>query len=437
MEFNRKIIGYLKQWKEKKNRKPLIVRGARQVGKTSAILLFAKKHFDYIVNINLEKTEHKRLFSRESTREEFEKIITTYFNIPLVDGKTILFIDEIQELPYIIRLLRFFWEERPGLHIIAAGSLFEVKLIQQNIPLPVGRIEFAYLNPLNFFEYLEAMGEMNLLKYLNNFNSKEKIPGGIHDKLINLFHEYVLVGGMPEAVKVYAATKNIQEVNNIYSNLFTSFKDDIYKYSSRASSKYLDFILEQSPLSAGLSITYEKFAGSVYKSRELHNAFDTLSQAMLLYQVRATKSHGLPLIPNQKKPPKLLFLDIGLVNFQMGIQTELLQLKELTSFYQGRIAEQVVGQNLLSSFVSSPPNLFYWYKGKGSEAEVDFSLVYKSKIIGIEVKSGKSGRLRSIYEFEKQIRSSKLLRIYSGEFKINKSLISLPFYLMPRWEDFV
>src|SRR3989338_2588301 len=111
MEFNRKIIGYLKQWKEKKNRKPLIVRGARQVGKTSAILLFAKKHFDYIVNINLEKTEHKRLFSRESTREEFEKIITTYFDIPLVDGKTILFIDEIQELPYIIRLLRFFWEE--------------------------------------------------------------------------------------------------------------------------------------------------------------------------------------------------------------------------------------------------------------------------------------------------------------------------------------
>jgi predicted AAA+ superfamily ATPase len=435
MDFNRKIISYLKDWSEKRERKPLILRGARQVGKTFAVLFFGKKYFNEVIHINLEKIEHSRLFSNRISLVEFEKIINVSFGKSLIPEKTLIFIDEIQESPYLVNLLRFFYEERPELHVLAAGSLFEVKLKEQGFSLPVGRVEFAYLYPLDFFEYLEAINEKTTLNYLKNYDFKEKIPVGLHQKFLSLFYDYVLVGGMPEAVKVYAQNKNIQEVNNVYSSLLTSFKDDVYKYSSLAKSKYVSFVLEQAPLFAGLTVTYEKFAGSVYKSREMTEAFDLLSKTMLLHQIRATKSFQLPLIRQQKKPAKLIFLDVGLINFQMGIQSEYINIKDLNSFYQGRIAEQIVAQNLISSFATKPLPIYYWYKKTGSQAEVDFCLNYNSTILGIEVKSGSLGRLRSVYEFLKTAKGSRALRIYSGEYYRQNNIISLPLYLLPRWQE--
>jgi len=435
MEFNRRIIEFFELWRNKKERKPLIVRGARQVGKTSAILLFAKKHFDNLVYINLEKAEHGRLFNRELSLSEFKQIINVHFGKTLIPGQTLLFIDEIQESPYLLKLLRFFYEDMPGLHVISAGSLFEVKIKEAGIALPVGRIEFAHLFPLDFFEFLEAIGEIDSLKFLNNFDFAGKIPAALHDKFLKLFYEYVLIGGMPEAVKIYAQTKNVQAVNLVYSNLLTSLKEDIYKYSSASSGKYLSFVLDQAPLFAGQSVTYEKFAGSNYKSREIHKSFDTLSLALIINQIKATKSFTLPLIPQQKKAPKLVFLDVGLVNYQMGIQKEFINLSDLNALYQGRIAEQVVGQQLLASFVQVPAKIYYWYKKYPSEAEVDFCLSGQSQIIGIEVKSGSSGRLKSAYQFMKTVKNSRALRIYSGEFKATDKFISLPFYLLPRWQE--
>ncbi len=435
MEFNRRIIKYLELWRNKKERKPLIVRGARQVGKTSAILLFAKKYFQNLVYINLEKAEHGRLFNQDLSLDEFKKIINVHFGKSLSPGNTLLFIDEIQESPYLIKLLRFFYEDMPYLHVISAGSLFEVKIKEKGISLPVGRVEFIYLYPLDFFEFLEAVGEIGSVKFLNNFDFKDKIPFSLHDKFLKLFYDYVLIGGMPEAVKIYAQTKNVQEVNLVYSNLLTSLKEDIYKYSSLSSGKYLSFVLDQVPLFAGQSITYEKFAGSDYKSREIHKSFDTLSLALIINQIKATKSSNLPLIPQQKKAPKLIFLDVGLVNYQMGIQKEFINLKNLNSFYQGRIAEQVVGQQLLSSFTQESANIYYWYKKSPSEAEVDFCLIFQSQIIGIEVKSGSSGRLKSAYQFIKTVENSRVLRVYGGEFKKTKNITSLPFYFLSRWKD--
>jgi len=311
---------------------------------------------------------------------------------------------------------------------------FEVKLKEGGFPIPVGRVEFAYLYPLDFFEYLEATGQESLLSFLKNVSLSEEIPTSLHEKALAAFGEYALVGGMPEAVKQYAESEDLEKVNSVYSNLTVSFQDDTYKYAASAEAKYLTFVLEQAPLFAGLPITYEKFAGSNYHSREMAKAFATLAKAMLLFQVRATKSRALPLLPAGKKPPKLLFLDVGLVNFQMGIQSEYLKLKDLTDFYQGRIAEQVVGQQLLSSFVNVPPQLFYWYKKTGSEAELDFCLVSRGGLLGLEVKSGSAGRLKSIWEFVKETTNSKVVRVYSGPVKIDK-IISLPFYLLPRWQE--
>jgi predicted AAA+ superfamily ATPase len=435
MMFPRKINSYLQAWKVKKERKPLILRGARQVGKTSTVLSFGKESFEQVVHINLEKPEHARLFPGEASLKEFETIVNVAFGQKLVPGKTLLFIDEIQEKPHLLKLLRFFFEEMPQLHVVAAGSLFEVKLKESGFPIPVGRVEFAYLYPLDFFEYLQATGQESLLSFLKNISLGEKIPNSLHEKALAAFREFVLVGGMPEAVKQYAESSDMEKVNSVYSNLMISFQDDVYKYSTQAEAKYLTFVLEQAPLFAGLSITYEKFAGSNYRSREMAKAFSTLAKAMLLFQVQATKSSTLPLLPVGKKPPKLLFLDVGLVNFQMGIQSEYLRLKDLAGFYQGRIAEQIVGQQLLSSFVNTSPRLFYWYKKTGSEAEVDFCLTRQGGLLGLEVKSGSAGRLKSIWEFVEETGNDRVIRFYSGPAKVEKPLISLPFYLLPRWKE--
>lgn len=405
------------------------------MGKTRAVIQLGKKKFEHFVHINLEKTEHSRLFPVGTTLSDFEKTAGLVFGQPVADGKTLVFIDEIQEAPHLVKLLRFFYEDRPGLHVIAAGSLFEVRLKEEVISFPVGRVEYAFLGPADFFEFLGALGEEKLLDYLTNFDFKEKIPAGVHERAISLFGEYAVVGGMPEAVEVYSRSRSVAEVNNVYSNLFTSFKDDVYKYASLAKSKYVGFVLEQAPLFAGLSVSYEKFAGSGYKSREMRLAFELLEKAMLLKQVRATKSQGLPLVPKQKKPAKLIFLDAGLVNFQMGIAQELIKVKDLTDFYQGRIAEQIVGQQLISSFMSSAPELFYWYGGEKSEAEVDFCLTSGGRQVGIEVKSGKRGRMRSAGEFLKTIRGGQVIRVYGGEFNRDGEMVSLPFYLVPRWRE--
>lgn len=434
MDFDRKIGNFLVNWSRKKERKPLILRGARQVGKTRAVIQLGKK-FEHFIHINLEKIEHSRLLPEGTTLSDFEKTVTLAFGQPLADGKTLLFIDEIQEAPHLVKLLRFFYEDRPGLHVVAAGSLFEVKLKEEALSFPVGRVEYAFLGPADFFEFLGAVGEKKLLELLASFDFKEKIPAGVHEKAMSLFGDYAVVGGMPEAVEVYSRSRSVAEVNNVYSNLFTSFKDDVYKYASLARGKHVGFVLEQAPLFAGLSVSYEKFAGSAYKSREMHLAFDLLEKAMLVKQARATKSRNLPLVPKLKKPAKLIFLDAGLVNFQMGIQNELIKVKDLTDFYQGRIAEQIVGQQLMSSFMSSPPELFYWYGGEKSEAEVDFCLTSGGRVVGIEVKSGKRGRMRSAGEFMKATGSGKVIRVYGGEFNRDREIVSLPFYLVPRWRE--
>ena len=443
--FRRKIIDYLKNWEKKEGRKPLILRGARQVGKTSAVLFFAKENFKDLIHINLEKPEHARLFKNEISLEEFEKILQIKFQKKIIPGKTLLFIDEIQNSPALIKLLRFFYEERPEIHVIGAGSLLEAKLKKDGLSLPVGRIEFAWLYPLDFFEYLEAKGEKETLEYLKKVSLKEKIPQALHQTFLELFYEYAMLGGMPEIIKTFIQKKDFEKLKNIYSSLFTSYLEDVYKYSSSAKTKYLNYIIEQAPLYAGSAITYEKFGGSNFRSREMTEAFDLLEKVMLIHQIRGTKSLGLPLISQRKKAPKLIFLDIGLVNYQMGIQGEFLGLKDLNEFYQGRIAEQIVGQGLISNFINFPPKIFYWYKDKPqSSAEVDFCLVHQGKILPIEVKSGKTGRLKSLFEFIKITRNKRAIRIYSGELveekikikDIDFTLISLPFYLLPRVLEF-
>lgn len=443
--FDRNILDYLEKWRLKSGRKPLVLRGARQVGKTYAVLFFAERYFENFVYINLEKAEHYELFKETNTVAEFEKITDVVFQKKIIPGKTLVFIDEIQNTPNLIALLRFFYEERPDLHVIAAGSLLEVKIKKEGLSMPVGRVEYAYVYPLTFFEFLGAIGEINLLDFLQKITLEESIPEAIHQRALQLFNVYTLVGGMPEIVSLYIKKSSQEEMNASYASLLTAYGEDIYKYASSAQVKYLRHVLEQAPYAAGERITYEKFGGSGYRSREMSEAFDVLEKTMIVRQVNATKSLNMPLIGQKKRAKKLLYLDSGFVNFKNNIQSEYIKLSDLNDLYRGKIAEQIVGQNIIAGGLHSEQDLYYWAKEKpNASAEVDFCIAYQGKIIGIEVKSGHSAKLKSLVSFAQSVEESKLIRMYSGQMKndvitsVGKQyqLTSLPFYLVNRIFDF-
>ncbi len=442
--FERNILTYLAHWRLKKGRKPLILRGARQVGKTSAVILFAEQYFEDFLSINLEKAEHFELFKETKTIAEFEKIVDLVFQKKLSAGKTLVFIDEIQSAPNLIALLRFFYEERPALHIIAAGSLLEAKIAKEGLSLPVGRVEYAWVYPLTFFEFLGAVGEKRLLKYLQEVDLKTTILPTIHNRALKLFYEYALVGGMPEAVFLYSKKNSQAEINSYYASLLTAYSEDVYKYASTAQTKYLRHVLEQAPYYSGQHITYEKFGGGDWRSREMSEAFEILEKTMLVRQVMATRSTSLPLSWQNKASKKLLYLDVGLVNFKNNLQAQYLTVADLNDVYRGNIAEQIVGQNIIANEIHCEQQLFYWTKEKpASSAEVDFCVAHKGRLIGIEVKSGHAGKMKSLAVFSRDVEKASLFRLYSGEMRSDvftkgskRKLVSLPFYLVNRLFDF-
>lgn len=444
--FNRDIVRYLEEWKEKSGRKPLVLRGARQVGKTSAVKLFAERRFDDFAYVNLDRSEDFERFKNVRSLEDFERIMDVVLKKKLEPGKTLLFVDEIQNCPDLIALLRFFYEERPGLHVIAAGSLLEVKLARKHIAMPVGRVEYAFMYPLTFFEFLEAMDEGRLLDFLIKVDlEKEVIPEPIHERALKLFFRYALVGGMPEAVALTLRKSPQQELDAFYASLLTAYAEDVSKYASSADSKYIRHALEQAPYFAGERITYEKFGGSLYRSREMSEAFDILEKTMLVRQVRATESKALPIVKKEKRAKKLLYLDVGLVNFKNDIRSEYLRVQDLNDVYRGKIAEQIVGQNILAGGTHGEQPLYYWAKERPfGSAEVDFCLMHQGRMVGVEVKSGHAGKLRSLASFGASVEKSVLLRMYGGSFKKESitgrdrkhTVISLPFYLVNRMLDF-
>lgn len=439
--FNRKIIKYLEDWQQRPNRRPLVIRGARQVGKTSAVLIFAGLRFKNLIYLNLEKAEHLRLFRNDLSLDEFFTIVKAEFNTAIVPNETLIFIDEIQNSPPLIKLLRFFYEERPDLHVLAAGSLLEAKIEKEGFSFPVGRVEFCYLYPLDFFEYLEAKGEGQLLQILREANFNQDIPDAVHQIALRNFYEYAMIGGMPGIVSEYLKQKDINRLKSLYSALLTGYMEDVFKYASQAEAKYLSYIIEAAPFFAGSHITYEKFGGSNFRSREMSRAFSLLEKVMLLFQVRATASKGIPLIPKEKRAKKLICLDVGLVNYRMNILNDYLAITDLDNFYQGRIAEQITAQNLFSLFIDVPAEVFYWARDKKEgSAEVDFCLNLAGRALGIEVKSGKTGRLKSLLIFAEQNQRSLLMRIYSGKLRKERvkefNLISVPFYLLPKTLEF-
>ncbi|MBI4272660.1 ATP-binding protein [Candidatus Uhrbacteria bacterium] len=441
--FERKLLHSLVLWKSQEHpkRKPLILHGARQVGKTFLVREFGERNFETTIELNLENSDHARYFQAPLSIKDFAKIIEVRFQKQLVDGKTLVFIDEIQNSIALLKLLRFFYEERPDLHVIAAGSLLSAKLQREGIELPVGRVEYRYLYPLDFFEYLEALGEHALKKELQTLSRDVNLPTALHHDALRIFSEYMAIGGMPELVATYAQTKSFSILQPLYSSLFNAYRDDVYKYATHAEARYIQHVIETVPLHAGNIVSYEKLGGGLYRSRELFRACEILQRAGIITQIYATESHRLPLMAKPRRPKKFLFLDSGLVAYRSGLQGDVLHDISLTDGYRGRLAEQIVGQQLISNFTYEEASIFYWSKTKTQgEAEIDFCMLRESKIIGIEVKSGAAGRLRSLFSFADSVADATLIRISQQPLSYERiehrgksyNLISIPFYLVPK-----
>lgn len=440
--FHRNIATLLIEWKNKRGRKPLVIRGARQVGKTSAVHQFGSEAFEKYIYINLELADNAALFARMQSVKELLQLIQLKFNKKVSPGSTLIFIDEVQNSGIAMNQLRYFHEELPDLHVVAAGSLLEVKMKSEGFSFPVGRVEYCYLHPVTFDEFLAAQGETEALNYISSVTPDTVIPEEIHKMMMKKFHAYLLVGGMPEVVARYAETRSFIDCDPVYESILTGLRDDVSKYASAAKTKYIQYIIEHAAKYVGLQIKYEKFGESNFRSREMSEAFDVLEKAMLISRVFASASKQMPLMGNLKKSPKLLHLDIGLVNYQIGMRTDIAMMDDINAVYHGQVGEQIVGQTLLAMNTRRNANLHYWYREqKGATSEVDYLIVINDRLVPVEVKSGKTGTLRSLHNFMDESGSDFALRIYSGNMRTERittfnkkkfTLFSVPFYLLFR-----
>ena len=432
--IHRKALKFLSEWKESKNRKPLVIRGARQVGKTTLIEEFAKK-YDVFLDLNLEKSADCKLFENYRNIQELITAIFFYKEKQKNGGTTLLFIDEIQFSKPAIAVLRYFYEEANYIHVIVAGSLLETVIDLRKISFPVGRVQYMALHPCSFLEFLDGIGNHFDIDLIENL---QVIPV-VHDRIISAFNNYTLVGGMPAAVSQYAENRDILSVKEIYESLLLSYQDDIEKYTKNTNLiRIIRTILSIGWASASETITFERFGGTSYSSKEIGMAFHTIQKAMLLELIYPTSETQMPLSQNFNKRPKLIWLDTGLVNFLAGIQKEVFSTSDIQDVWRGRIAEHVVAQELLALSDSLLTKRIYWRRDKqGSDAEVDFIYSYDGLAIPIEVKSGHNSKLKSLHLFMENAPHDIALRIWSQAFSIDEvtatngkkfKLVNLPFY---------
>lgn len=441
--FKRNILNLLEKWKASDNRKPLIIRGARQTGKTVAVETFGKSFSNYIY-LNLDRNADKQLFEKGADLEEIILAIELAKKKSFAQEKTLLFIDEIQNSQKAIQMLRYFYEDHPKLYVIAAGSLLEAVIKREGFSFPVGRVSFLYMHPVTFDEFLSAVGEDKLLDHLKSVTIGAPPSLAVHEMALKFFHYYLLVGGMPEVVAKFASIRAFQPLSSIKEELLESFEDDISKYSAMAEAKYLKHVLRFAPNYVGQRIKYENFADGGYKSREMKRAFDLLEYALIITRVYGSPATEPPIMPNFNVAPKLLYLDSGLAVHKLGLTENEIYVKDLNSIFRGSVTEQIVGQTFCSAEMEKRETPAFWYRNApGSTAETDYLFLHNGKLIPVEVKSGTSGRLRSLHQFMLASPCDTAIRLYSGNLceeivlfeKIKYKLLSMPLYLQWRLKE--
>jgi len=430
--MHRGITQHLVAWQRQPKHLPLLLRGARQIGKTYEVERFARQHFDFLVNINFElEPGYIDCFQTLKPREILNQIALKQ-DVPIIFDKTLLFLDEIQSCPQAIMALRYFKEQMPQLHVIGAGSLLEFALHNENFRMPVGRVQYMYMHPLSFYEFLMAKDKDTLLEHIKQCDLYNPPSAIAHQELIKLLREYFVLGGMPAILNCYVERDNLNICQNLQTSLLATYRDDFGKYASQAKHKYLQMAFNKTPILIGKQVKYAH-VDAESPTRDIKQALILLEQAGILYKVNSSTCSGLPLnaLINEKKF-KLLFVDIGLMNRAGKINIQDLMSEDLMLINQGAIGEQFVGQELLA--YQNPyekPEIYFWDRDKkGSQAEVDYVISMNGNIIPIEVKSGKTGRLKSLKQFMQEKAVPIGVQISPQPLGFKENILMLPLYMI-------
>ncbi|WP_107039014.1 AAA family ATPase [Brumimicrobium mesophilum] len=441
--FYRRMIKDLERWRTDNFRKPLVIRGARQVGKTTLVDEFGKQFKQYI-HLNLESAQDRSFFENfRDIHQLFARILLHHRMKKELVNETLLFIDEIQEMPEAVNILRYFKEDLSELAVISAGSMLET-LLGKNVTFPVGRVEYKVLRPVSFEEYLLAMGEDQLLEEY----TKLPIESYAHSSLLSSFHTYALIGGMPEIIQHYRKNKDITALGPIYDSLIQSYIQDAEKYAkSDHQLQLIRFCIHQIFKKAGSRTSLISFGNSNYSSKEIGEVLRALERTYLMHILYPVTSTTLPLEPDQKKTPRIQFLDSGLINYFLGLQKDIIGSQDLHNVYKGTLIEHLTGQELLAQKTLSLDKLHFWIRQKKqSDAEIDFLHVNNGKIIPIEVKSGAKGTLKSLQVFMDKSPIHFAIRLYAGQTQLDElktqsgkrfHLLSLPYYLSGKIDKYV
>ena len=430
--MKRTVFTYLEQWRQDTVHHPLILRGARQVGKTYLVDYFGKHYFPEFFSINFEKDPgYSQCFTSLHPRDILNNIYLKS-GMSITPNKTLLFLDEIQECPQAITALRYFKEDMPELHVIGAGSLLEFTLNDDALSMPVGRAQYLYLKPMSFWEFLQAGTYQHLLEYLQNTTIRDGVNEIAHQQLVKLLREYFLLGGLPAVLQEYWRTQDFSKSQALQHSILNFYRDDFGKYSAKIRHNDMRRILEKASGLIGEHFKYVKIDPET-GSRDLKIALDYLVRAGLIHKVHETNASGLPLNAFiNEKIFKVLLLDIGLVQATSLLSPGLLLREDLMRVNQGALAEQFVGQELAAyqlPYVES--QLYFWERNKpGSMAEVDYVLNVDENILPIEVKSGKTGSLRSLQLFLNEKNAKLGIRLSLKPLSFENRILSIPLYMI-------
>ena len=453
--LKRREIGYLEEWAARDSRKPLVIRGARQVGKSTLVRELARSARMPLVEVDFERNPECREAFAVRDPARILSTLTLLTGQTIIGGTNLLFLDEIQAAPEALAALRYFHEEKPELHVVAAGSLMELTLADAHFSMPVGRVEYLHLGPLVFDDFLEAMGHAELVDHLRDFSlsklGSHAFHGAVHRKYLELLRQYWVVGGLPEAVSEYAraeeedAGEAFARVARVQHSVVATYRDDFNKYSHGSLKGRIQMVFDRLPGMVGRKFKYVQVSRD-HRAAELADALRHLCMARVAFKVCRTAANGVPLATEvNERYFKCLYMDIGLMCAALHLNLLDLGREDLTLVNDGAVAEQFVGQHLL--YGAPPyetPSLYYWAReARNAAAEVDYLMVRGQRIIPVEIKAGTTGSLRSLHQFLKEKQRDFALRFNADPpsllldskrlpdgTPIDYRLLSLPLYMV-------
>ncbi len=444
--MKRYLIDKLKDWLNSPSRKPAVLRGARQVGKTWIVRELARQTGKRLIELNFERQRSLAVHFESNDPAIILLNLEAALNVPIIPADSILFLDEIQAAPELFAKLRWFYESMPELPVITAGSLLEFILENHTFSMPVGRIQYFFIEPLGFEEFLLAKNEIHLLSAIEKISFEKPLNAALHDKANQLFKEFVTVGGMPEAISTWIKTSSLQSLAEVHNNLINTYQDDFTKYAGKLSINYLEEVLHAIPKLLTKKFVYSHVEPNA-RHESIKQALNLLIKARLCHKVQSSSANGIPLGAEvNPKVFKIILIDVGLVSTMLGLKLhQFRNIEDIFVINKGALAEQVIGQllRLLSPFYVEP-TLYYWNRElTNSSAEIDYLIQDNQFLIPIEVKAGAEGKLRSLHQFMSEKPWKRAVRFYAGAIQRDHiqsktttgvlndyELISLPFYLV-------